>query len=244
MADMYPVAGCRLFIGGVMSASSADLEAEDFDGQTWLEIDGWTTMGQIGDASALITQPMINRGRDVKLKGTANAGSMANMFAALDDDPGQIAFIAAAQPSNRSNYAFRMMMNDTPAEKSATVTITVATPGVVTWTAHGLSVGDPVVFSTTGALPTGLTAGTTYYVKTAPTADTFTVAATPDGTAITTSSTQSGVHTATTVPAPSERLFIGLAMSAQEQGGDANTGRMLNGTIEINSNIVKVGALG
>lgn len=39
---------------------------------------------------------------------------------------------------------------------------------------------------------------------------------------------------------PGERLFVGLPMSAQEQGGDANTVRNLSATIEINSNIVVV----
>lgn len=78
-----------------------------------------------------------------------------------------------------------------------TFTVTIASPGVFTQVAHGLAVGMPVRFATTGALPTGLSAGTIYYVKTVPTADTFTIAATPEGTAITTSGTQSGTHTLT-----------------------------------------------
>lgn len=79
---------------------------------------------------------------------------------------------------------------------SATVTMTIAAPGVVTWTNHELVPGDPISFSTTGALPTGVTAGTVYYVlATSITADTFRFAATPGGSAITTSGSQSGVHT-------------------------------------------------
>src|SRR5690606_171500 len=108
-----------------------------------------------------------------------------------------------------------------------TVTITVASPGVITWTAHPFEAGDRVVFTTTGALPTGLTAGTTYYVKTVLDVDTFTVAATPDGTVINTSSTQSGTHTGTSVPGGTEKLWIGLVSSAQETGGGANTTRLL-----------------
>jgi hypothetical protein len=46
-----------------------------------------------------------------------------------------------------------------------TATMTIASPCVVTWTAHGRSNGDQVIFSTTGALPTGITAGTFYYVR-------------------------------------------------------------------------------
>ena len=82
---------------------------------------------------------------------------------------------------------------------ASTVTLTSANPGVVTWTAHGLPYGSTLTLSTTGALPTALTAGTTYYVVAAPspTADTFSLAATLGGTAInTTAGTPSGVHTA------------------------------------------------
>lgn len=84
---------------------------------------------------------------------------------------------------------------------TATITVTIATPAVVSWTAHGLVEGDPVVFTTTGALPTGITAGTTYFVGNSPAANTFnistTVANAAAGTFVATSGTQSGVHTAT-----------------------------------------------
>lgn len=78
--------------------------------------------------------------------------------------------------------------------KSHTFTITIASPGVVTWTTHGLDDGDPFVPTTSGALPTGLTASTTYYVK-AVDANTFQLAATPGGAAIVTTGSQSGTHT-------------------------------------------------
>ena len=82
------------------------------------------------------------------------------------------------------------------AYKSSTVTITIATPGVVTWTDHGLRVNDTIRFTTTGALPTGLAINTTYYVKTVLSPNTFTVSASAGGAVITTSGTQSGVQTA------------------------------------------------
>lgn len=47
---------------------------------------------------------------------------------------------------------------------------------------------------------------------------------------------------ASPVPQPSKRYFVGLVMSAEEAGGEANTVQSLNATIEINSNIVKVAA--
>lgn len=80
-----------------------------------------------------------------------------------------------------------------------TFTVTIASPGVFSLTAHGFTEGSVVYFSTTGALPTGLTAGRAYYViKAGLTADAFQVSATIDGSAVNTSGTQSGTHTVTT----------------------------------------------
>lgn len=63
----------------------------------------------------------------------------------------------------------------------------------VLWTANGLANGDPVVFSTTGALPTPLTAGVTYYVVSVATND-FQIALTRGGAAINLGGTVSGVN--------------------------------------------------
>lgn len=79
---------------------------------------------------------------------------------------------------------------------SSVVTLTIASPCVITWAAHGQADGTPISFATTGALPTGITAGTVYYVL-APTANTFNIAATVGGAAINTNGSQSGTHTAT-----------------------------------------------
>jgi microcystin-dependent protein len=81
-----------------------------------------------------------------------------------------------------------------------TVTVTIAAPGVFTRSAHGLAVGSAIYLTTTGALPTGLAANTTYYVVSVPTADTFTVSATRGGAAITTSGSQSGTHSLVEAP--------------------------------------------
>jgi hypothetical protein len=77
---------------------------------------------------------------------------------------------------------------------AAACTISIAAPGIITKAAHGFAQGDPVVFATDGALPTGLVAGTTYYVNYR-TASTFAVAAKVGGSDITTSVSQSGAHT-------------------------------------------------
>lgn len=57
-----------------------------------------------------------------------------------------------------------------------------ATNDTITYVAHGLATNTPVTFGGT-AVPTGVTAGVTYYVRDV-TADTFKVAATPGGAAI------------------------------------------------------------
>lgn len=81
---------------------------------------------------------------------------------------------------------------------ASTVTVTIASPAVFTLTGHGLAAGDIVYFSTSGALPTGLTAGTAYYVISAGlTADEFEVSTSAGGAAVNTSGSQSGTHKVT-----------------------------------------------
>lgn len=106
----------------------------------------------------------------------------------------------------------------TAASKSGVVTVTIASPAVFTLAAHGLAVGDPVYFTTTGALPTGLVSGQYCFVTAVPNADTFRVSSTPGGADINTSGTQSGVHTvffnqplALGVPAPSVAPSLSIA---------------------------------
>ena len=82
-------------------------------------------------------------------------------------------------------------------QQAATVTLTIASPCVVTWTGHPLQANNGVVFSG-GTLPTGLTIGNAVYVKDVLSVDTFTISATPGGAAINTTGSQSGTHTATT----------------------------------------------
>lgn len=80
-----------------------------------------------------------------------------------------------------------------------TATMTIATPCVVTKSTHGLSTGNTIYFTTTGALPTGLTASTAYYViyidaNTFYVSDTYLHAIAGTG-KINTSGSQSGTHT-------------------------------------------------
>jgi hypothetical protein len=77
-----------------------------------------------------------------------------------------------------------------------TATITIASPGVITvGSTTGMSVGDRVVFTTSSALPTGLTASTIYYISSVVSSTTLKVSATLGGSDVNTSGTQSGTHT-------------------------------------------------
>jgi len=76
--------------------------------------------------------------------------------------------------------------------QASTVTISIGASALVT---APISIPDltPITLQTTGALPTGLTVGATYYTRTV-SSTTFNLSATPTGALITTSGTQSGVQ--------------------------------------------------
>ena len=112
MSDLHPVAGARFYIGGATATQATDFAASDFSGEPWVEVDGWETLGAVGDAAEAIVTQLINRNRDLKQKGTRNAGSMQNNFAVAPGDAGQEAMRAAENSS--SNYAFRIVYNDIP----------------------------------------------------------------------------------------------------------------------------------
>lgn len=88
-----------------------------------------------------------------------------------------------------------------------TVTFTIATPCVATFSVL-LAEGTAVQFSTTGALPTGLSTATTYYLRNVDGA-TANLSATPTGPIINTSGTQSGTHSVSLlVDVPTKQNYI------------------------------------
>jgi hypothetical protein len=75
-----------------------------------------------------------------------------------------------------------------------TCTISIANPAVVTLVGHGFSAGDVVKFTTTGALPTGISIQNRYFVVSTGNPDTFQITDVPGDPAIETSGIQSGVQ--------------------------------------------------
>lgn len=158
MSDLFAVAGARFYIGSAaMTVPTTDVTEATFSAVSWIEVDGWETMGAIGDAANEIVTQLINRGRDTVQKGTRRSPTQQHNFAVNTSDAGQQAMIAAE--AAQYNYPFKLVFDDAPS------------------------------------------AGT-----------------------------------------PSEKKFIGLVLSAQEQGGGANTTRMLQCSVAPNTNIVSKAA--
>lgn len=157
-------------------------------------------------ADGLIDQTFLDKARTWTGLQTFGANTIA-----LITPPGMVVpFAGPSAPSgwlfcdgsavSRTTYAtlFGIL-----APSLGTFTVTLASPGIFTLVAHGLSTGDAVYLTTTGALPTGLSANTRYWV-TKIDADTFKLATSLANalaaTNINTSVSQSGVHTARLCP--------------------------------------------
>lgn len=241
---LQAVAGSKIYIGTrVALPSDLNVVLADFTAQEpeWLEINGWTNAGTLGDSRAEITQAFIGSGRDMSIKGTASAAAVENTFAPLASDPGQQRLREAL--GGCSNYAFKIEWGAGCVSESV-VTVSTGTPGVVTWPGgHGLEPGSRVMFALdSGTLPTGITANTAYYITDGGITPTgFSVAATPGGDPIAVTAAGSATTiTATAMPAGETDMFYGLVMSRTKNAGEANTARMLGVTIKPNTNIVEV----
>jgi Flp pilus assembly protein TadG len=103
-------------------------------------------------------------------------------------------------PSGTRNFNNYLPDAGTPATCGSTinanaVTFTLGSPGTVNQTNHRLVANDRVVFSTSGTLPTGITAGTMYYVlSTSLTANSFRISTSSGGSAVNLSGSPSGTH--------------------------------------------------
>lgn len=197
-------AGAKIGIGTTAATASTD---------AYTNIGSVTNIPEFGRVYKEIQfSPLGTRGV-TKFKGSYDDGSMQLELGRDVEDAGQAAAIIARDVD--ADYNFRVTLNDAQPVETATVTITIAAPGVVSWANHGLPANSEVMFSTTGALPTGLTAATPYYVVAGAslTTNSFEVSATAGGSAITTTGSQSGVHTGVSVPAPTTIYLKAKVMS-------------------------------
>jgi hypothetical protein len=239
---IYAIAGAKFYLGTTLpidfTTPASALAA--FLTDTFLQVGNAETIGDFGDTAADVTFTGLSDLRTQHLKGTFDGGTLQLTCAYNASDAGQQAMKAAFKSPN--DFNFKVAYNDTPTVLNATVTVTIASPGVVSWTGHGFSGGEGFKFSTTGALPTGVTAGVTYYVLPASlTSNTFQFAATPGGTAIVTTGTQSGIHTGITVPTGSATYFRGKVMSFKRINGTGpNNVIKLQMDVGINTDQIEV----
>lgn len=110
--------------------------------------------------------------------------------------------------------------NDMIDQNSLAGNVSVASPGVVTRVAHGLAADMRVQFNT-GPLPTPLSIGTVYYVKTVLGPNTYTLAATPGGAAINTTGSPAVGVTVVQYTKTAASIFAGIQQLATLA---ANTG--------------------
>ena len=182
-------------------------------------------------------KPLGDRGTQ-KFKGSYNEGDPQIAFAKDISDAGQAAMLVALDTDD--DYNFKILANDDVAPASAVVTMTAASPGVVSDTAHGLALNTPVKFVPigSGVLPSNIFSTITYYVKTVPTADTYTISTTPGGPVINTTGSPTGSYTRSTVPAGSFQLFKAKVFSYEY--GYENVDSMVGATTMLG---IKAGTL-
>lgn len=190
-----------------------NIHANSYTGSA-VTIDGWAGLG--GATYEVDTGNKITWGTQA-----ARALQITNRSAS----GAPLTTIAKAASDTFATYGFGL-------NSTSTVTMTIASPAAITWTAHGLAVDTPVVFSTTGALPTGIVAGTTYYVKTVVDANTINLSSTVGGAAINSSGSQSGTHTAS---AATDITSVTLTLSGNNVASDVNYIQVYDDT---NSNCV------
>lgn len=192
-----------LGVAGFDPEKSFDIQVRIYDKLSAMIIEGTLSRGiplihftQAGIAFNNRYDP--TEGGEVQIQGL-------NIFRALVPTGSVLPYAGATAPAgfliadgsaiSRTTYA---NLYNTIAPSKGTFTVTIASPNLVTLNSHGLLTGDAVFLTTTGALPTGLSQNTLYYVIYV-SANTFRLASSRAnaiaGTGINTSGSQSGTHT-------------------------------------------------
>lgn len=167
-----------LATGQVVNINSTGTALDSDNAVTITVVDGTTFTYTSGVSGAIGTTPAVN-GRvvpDAKITISATLGGSA---VTLSTATGLMSAVAGGPVA---------------------ATVSIASPAVVTCNNHGFVADEVFKFETNGNLPSGLSALANYHVLSdGLTANTFKFSATPGGTPIDTSGTQSGTHTITRV---------------------------------------------
>lgn len=233
--QLFTAANSKLYISETAVNSKGESELADFATTVWVQIQGLYNLGELGGEQTINEFELIDEPWMRKTKGGRNGGTMTNQFIPMLLDPGQIKYREAIE--NCKPYQFKLVRGADCVDEG---TVTIAIGGVVTWTGSNFSAGQPVVLEGAG-VPAEFTAGTVYYVvATDLTANSFKLAATAGGTAITTAAAGTGTITASAPPAGMTDMFQGYATDGAKSGGAKNDLYVQTWPIAVDGRIVTV----
>ena len=151
-----------------------------------------------GTTYALNAQCSVTTGNNIQFYRSLQAGNLNKTPASQPTwwEPSSIGYVpysaaTAYVAGDKCMLVSNHMVYEALAGKTSSVTCSIGAPAVIGWVYHGLAESTPITF-TAAVYPGGIVAGTTYYVKN-PLADSFNIAATPGGAAITTTGTATTV---------------------------------------------------
>ena len=223
-------AGATLSIGTTAAVGSTD---------TFVAVGEVVGIPEFGRVYNVIKYTPLATRNVQKFKGSYDDGDIAVPLGKNLGDVGQAAMLVARDVD--LDYNFQIVANDAVAAAAVTgVAISVATPGLVTDTAHGLPAGTAVKFSV-GTVPTGLTLGVTYYVCGGATllTNTYAVATTYAlaiaGTGITTTGSPGAGLTRTTVPSATIMLLKAKVTSFTTKMDNVDSVIMSTASLSIKS---------
>ena len=150
----------------------------------------------IGTTYYVISDGLTNT--DFRLAASANGTPI--VIASAGSGTHRLFMEGLTKTTLRENYNYIDFTYYQPGEyvagTTATCTITIASPAVITRASHGFSAGDVLKFTTDGSLPTGISLNKHYFViSTGLSLNSFRISEAPGGTAVDTSGSQSGTHT-------------------------------------------------
>ena len=190
-------------LGGNITATvlKNEFQLTYVDGNTYtINASTYSNASDTGNGGTVVTQYQVNTSGDVEVPvvgwGAGGWGTGPWGVGTITQDPlllwNQINFGQDLIYGPRGGGVY--YWNANIGLVSSDVTVTIASPGVFTLGGNAVLADDTAVqLTTTGALPTGLSVGTTYFVVNY-SSGTFNLATTRGGTAITTTGTQSGTH--------------------------------------------------
>lgn len=115
MANTF--AGAKIYIGTTKQATVR----EDFETDTWTEIEEVSNMGELGSTANVVQFPLVSDDFVLKAKGTRNAGDPALVVGRVSTAPGQIMLRNAED--TKYFYNFKLELEDAPDESTTNTVI-------------------------------------------------------------------------------------------------------------------------